>query len=209
MWLEPGTTIVCICYSVVRIIVLCLCNSLQWSDLYLTVLLHRLAVDVNSTNSGSGTTTGCSSGVKCSNSSNSTSSTSTANLTTTRHICSSSSGSSSSSHSKNSTTTTTHNNNISKQLPSIKHTTTTTAVGGRVYRGTVDCLRTTYALEGIRGVYAGFGVTLAGKRWVLFHILCYIIGFYCIYCIIWLGFIEYIVLYSWVLLHILSDMVGF
>jgi hypothetical protein len=36
-------------------------------------------------------------------------------------------------------------------------------VGGRrVYGGTFDCLRSTYQLEGVRGVYSGFGVSLAG-----------------------------------------------
>jgi hypothetical protein len=32
----------------------------------------------------------------------------------------------------------------------------------RAYSGTFDCLRVTYQLEGLRGVYAGFGVSLLG-----------------------------------------------
>jgi hypothetical protein len=32
----------------------------------------------------------------------------------------------------------------------------------RAYSGTFDCLRATYQLEGLRGVYAGFGVSLLG-----------------------------------------------
>lgn len=34
--------------------------------------------------------------------------------------------------------------------------------GSRAYGGTFDCLRRTYQAEGMRGVYAGFGVSLAG-----------------------------------------------
>lgn len=32
----------------------------------------------------------------------------------------------------------------------------------RQYRGTWDCMRSTYKLEGIRGVYAGFVISLFG-----------------------------------------------
>lgn len=32
----------------------------------------------------------------------------------------------------------------------------------RQYRGTVDCLRTTYRLEGLRGVYAGAAISMFG-----------------------------------------------
>jgi solute carrier family 25 (adenine nucleotide translocator) protein 4/5/6/31 len=33
---------------------------------------------------------------------------------------------------------------------------------GRLYRGTFDCLRTTYLTEGVRGVYAGLAISLTG-----------------------------------------------
>ncbi len=38
----------------------------------------------------------------------------------------------------------------------------TGASGGRLYRGTVDCLRTTYLTEGLRGVYAGMAISFTG-----------------------------------------------
>jgi hypothetical protein len=47
--------------------------------------------------------------------------------------------------------------------------------GRRVYGGTFDCLRSTYQLEGVRGVYSGFGVSLAGETLLgheLLSVLC-------------------------------------
>lgn len=32
----------------------------------------------------------------------------------------------------------------------------------RVYGGTLDCLTSTYRLEGLRGIYSGLGVSLGG-----------------------------------------------
>ena len=35
--------------------------------------------------------------------------------------------------------------------------------GARLFSGTFDCLRSTYKYEGVKGIYSGFSVSLAGK----------------------------------------------
>lgn len=66
----------------------------------------------------------------------------------------------------------------------------TTVTGGkksngttaRQYAGTVDCLRSTYQQEGIRGVYAGFGVSLAGTSTVLYCMRAHFCTVHCVLC---------------------------
>lgn len=50
----------------------------------------------------------------------------------------------------------------SSSSTSAKSSSSSDSSGVRQYRGTFDCLQSTYKLEGLRGVYAGFGVSLAG-----------------------------------------------